>query len=453
MGLHFILGYALVVCIIVYTLLCGDSDFHRNGLVGMFHRFLTNGLCSCCKRACNKVMGPKVTNSLSKLETYCCWTPNPFMQLFYVSLILGGYYLYYVNCYPFLAPPYFTANESLMYIWLSNILVFLTMASFVICSVAESGVVTPTNQNDYIAKYEYDNLLYSKKDCKTCNIVRPARSKHCRICNRCVSRFDHHCPWVNNCIGENNLRYFLTFLFATSVLCTYATYLMAQIALAAAKRKDLWNLGYYNQVTQKWTPVPYEYMAQYLLSATGLTIPLMLFCGVLAIVLYLFLGYHLYLVYRNTTTNETYKWKDFKRKVMFIKQMKAIPPPSQGQPINNSNNNNTNNKTNNTNNTKNNNINSRSSVGPSRPNNVPASLPKEYLDLADLDVKNIRNIYNKGFFRNLYPIFFPPSSPHKINNSNNNNNQNHNPPQSQPQTQVQPQPQPRSSSNEKKKKK
>ena len=64
--------------------------------------------------------------------------------------------------------------------------------------------------------------MYKKENnCETCNIEKPARSKHCRVCNMCVEKFDHHCVWINNCVGINNYRWFLLFLFMHIIVTFY----------------------------------------------------------------------------------------------------------------------------------------------------------------------------------------------------------------------------------------
>ena len=59
--------------------------------------------------------------------------------------------------------------------------------------------VNAENVSQYVSAYPYDNIIYMEKECSTCKIKKPARSKHCGICDRCVARFDHHCGWMNNC--------------------------------------------------------------------------------------------------------------------------------------------------------------------------------------------------------------------------------------------------------------
>lgn len=44
------------------------------------------------------------------------------------------------------------------------------------------------------------------------------RTHHCKLCKRCIDRMDHHCPWVGNCVGRENHKFFIQFLFYSSVL-------------------------------------------------------------------------------------------------------------------------------------------------------------------------------------------------------------------------------------------
>ena len=51
-------------------------------------------------------------------------------------------------------------------------------------------------------------------------------TKHCQTCQKCVRDYDHHCKWINNCVGQDNLKYFASFLFVLFLnLChSVATY-------------------------------------------------------------------------------------------------------------------------------------------------------------------------------------------------------------------------------------
>ena len=85
---------------------------------------------------------------------------------------------------------------------LANILAcFCFWVYYKACAVGP-GEVTKQNMQQMAEKYEkyYDGILYKKKnECKTCKLVKPARSKHCSICQMCVSKYDHHCVWYVWC--------------------------------------------------------------------------------------------------------------------------------------------------------------------------------------------------------------------------------------------------------------
>ncbi len=75
--------------------------------------------------------------------------------------------------------------------------------------------------NQTILKLVEKNEFSIEQFCSACIIRKPLRSKHCSECDRCVAKFDHHCPWVDNCIGQNNIRYFVGFLFWTPICLAF----------------------------------------------------------------------------------------------------------------------------------------------------------------------------------------------------------------------------------------
>lgn len=103
-----------------------------------------------------------------------------------------------------------------------------------------------------IKRYDYDNLIFSPVGwCDTCNMRKPARSKHCSLCDKCCEKMDHHCVWVNSCIGLHNYKYFLLFLFLHSYICLYGLWVAFGIYLHLIDSDDLWNQTYYDASGRK----------------------------------------------------------------------------------------------------------------------------------------------------------------------------------------------------------
>ncbi|XP_067859092.1 palmitoyltransferase ZDHHC4 isoform X2 [Heptranchias perlo] len=158
---------------------------------------------------------------------------------------------------------------------LPYILLLGKMYFFYLCCTRDPGTISPSNLKQLLKVYTYDGTLYRRdRVCPTCELMKPARSKHCRVCDRCVHRFDHHCVWVNNCVGGLNIRYFLLYLVTLSGM-----------AAAVGTMTKLF-----------------------------LTFPRILFMlGFTLLTFFLLAGYtafHCYLVMTNQTSNEWYKHKN-----------------------------------------------------------------------------------------------------------------------------------------------
>lgn len=223
------------------------------------------------------------------------------MQIFFLLIMTIGEYMYLPEAWPKIGT--FAKFTVAITVFLPYLFLYLACA-------ADPGYITPENHEYYLSLYPYDHTLFRPGHvCRTCKLLKPARSKHCNLCKRCVAKADHHCVFINSCVGYGNQHYFVLLLASTALLCTYGGVLGLSIITAGIPRwSPTWT--WWKPKSMDWA----EYVAVW-----GWAIQDNVNMGATALLAILtaplvwgLLLYTLYLVYSGTTTNETLKWSEWK---------------------------------------------------------------------------------------------------------------------------------------------
>ncbi|KAH7425753.1 hypothetical protein KP509_11G069200 [Ceratopteris richardii] len=292
--------YIAVVLVSSVICFCGHWPIFEGTPIHALNYYCTGGIFELLEKCVGFTCGERGLRAIYCVEHYCCERPNPILQIFYFTIVGGAYFAAMTTSFKYIPGPYLSA----IHWYLGTGSVVMGLLLFLLTSFSDPGFVSSSNVSDYLAMFPYDGVLYEEKICSTCNIPRPPRSKHCSICGHCVARFDHHCGWTNTCIGENNLRYFMAFLFWHCYLCLYAAFVIAAVIVGEMKRKNLVRLltVYYGIGSNFQELAPLIF--QWVLAFHGEQLMLLLFLGIISLLLMGFSGYHLYLIIINTTTNE-----------------------------------------------------------------------------------------------------------------------------------------------------
>lgn len=158
----------------------------------------------------------------------------------------------------------------------------------------------------------YDHTIFHPgHTCTTCHHLKPARSKHCGICKGCISKLDHHCIFINSCVGYGNQHWFLLLLLSTGTLTNYAAYIGACL-LSDTIRTILpeWTVLGSGLPWSTW----FSLWGGALSAETGIG-SVSLLCLFLSPLVWLLLGYNLYLIWAGSTTNESLKWSDWQYEI------------------------------------------------------------------------------------------------------------------------------------------
>lgn len=251
--------------------------------------------------------GKEITRGAYRLYRYVFWERNPLLTILFVVLLVGAYFLGVKEIFPHVPSSYLPWWHKVSF----SFVFFGTMTSFYLACTTPPGYITNANIRKY-SKYPYDMMMYVPKTCRTTGILKPARSKYCSIMKQNVARFDHYCAWLAQPVGEDNYRTFLLFLFTTASMLAYATVAILLIVWSIVEENDLFNATFINRSTGQRFSATRMMVLQWVIARYNIMCAIGFMTCVMGIVVAAFLGYHLYLVSRNLTTNETFKWSDFK---------------------------------------------------------------------------------------------------------------------------------------------
>ncbi|KAK9765821.1 palmitoyltransferase swf1 [Basidiobolus ranarum] len=303
------LSWALLILIIffsfVFVLLMGPSRRFRDGPIGKLYQFLAYDALRIFRASAKNLLGERNYEYLNNLYSWILFGRNPLAQLVYLTLLTIGVTIFLIYGWPHVPGPF----VHWLNVYTIPPTILGTYGAFARICFSDPGVIGKFNVKKACEVYEYDRLLFHPKDCSTCKIQKPARSKHCSMCGSCVARQDHHCIWVNNCVGQKNHRYFLMFLFATMFIAFYATLVIFLIFLGKIHERGLDNYHYTNRSGETYR-VPMYKVFIYMLHQNVLLGALGIFAILTGVIILVFTVGHVLTILNGTSTNESLKWED-----------------------------------------------------------------------------------------------------------------------------------------------
>lgn len=100
------------------------------------------------------------------------------MALCYHAVVLGSHVVAIMDVVPLadtkISKSHYNHPAIMYHVWMVH------TAFYILCITSNPGVLTKRNIKKAITVYKYDDVMYrEERMCSTCQLTKPARSKHC----------------------------------------------------------------------------------------------------------------------------------------------------------------------------------------------------------------------------------------------------------------------------------
>lgn len=238
-----LLFYALIAFVLIFSfvsliVLLGDLPTYRGTvlhklnilLVDRIFNYVVNQFEQLDKKFFNGIL------TSEKSKNKLIWISGWIVPIFYLIIISRCLLYFFQYTYPQIIKFEVLSNSGFNWTsryWLVIIpTILINYIAFVLAVLSDPGYIDPVKDvlqlknPSFRVEFPFDNLLFfDDKECSSCKIIKPARSKHCSICDKCVLMFDHHCIWLNNDVAYYTFRWFFLFLLSICFIFLYGGYL------------------------------------------------------------------------------------------------------------------------------------------------------------------------------------------------------------------------------------
>ena len=151
------LVYILLIACFFYLFVCVSP--HGKGPLSKIRNFLFVCLPDFLRSSGTKICGRHFVSLIDRMISYVCFETNPIVQVLYIVLAGGGFFVYvHVGFNKYIPNKYVPEYHK----YIGTAIMGLCYLSFLLASWTSPGIVTKQNLKACVKKFPFDNVMFVK---------------------------------------------------------------------------------------------------------------------------------------------------------------------------------------------------------------------------------------------------------------------------------------------------